>query len=111
VIKDLVADLSLFTRSTLPFGRGCSRKHPRHPMGSVSSQVPIRSRSIGLRRAFSVRAVPPVAPATGGTVIATWAPRRCWRRTVGSLIRATRPRANDWMRSRTHSACIDATRS
>src|SRR5258708_36937237 len=111
VIKDLVADLSLFYAQYASIQPWLQSKTPVPPdrerlQSSVDQKKIDRPSACILCACCSTS-----CPSYWWNSERYLGLRRCWRRTVGSLIRGTRPRVNDWMRSRTPSVCIDATRS
>ena len=95
-------------RSTRPSNPGCRAARRPHPIASGCSPRRTRSGSTGRRPASSAPAARPPVRATGGTRIATWVRRRCWRPIAGSSTVVTRPRASGSMRSRTRSGCTAA---
>src|SRR5579859_2121294 len=111
VIKDLVPDLTNFYAQYASINPGCRRARRRRRIPSGCSPKRIRRRWTARRLAFFAPAAPPVAPATGGTVTATWDPRPCWRPTAGSSTAATRRRGSGWTISRIPSDSIAATPS
>ena len=111
VVKDLVTDLTHFYAQYAAIKPWLQTRTPPRPIASGCSPRKTRSASIGPRPASCAPAARPPVRATGGTRSATWARRRCWRPIAGSSTAATRPPASGWMRWRTRSGCIAATRS
>ncbi len=108
VIKDLIPDLTNFYAQYASIKPCCKPVRRRLPTESGCNRSKIRRKSTGPRHAFSVPAVRPAVRAIGGTAIAIWGPRPCWRRTGGSSTAATKRRASGWTISRTRSASIAA---
>ncbi len=111
VIKDLVPDLSNFYAQYASVKPWLQTRTPPPRTANDCSRRRTRRRSTARRPVFSVRAARRAARRTGGTATVTSVPPRCSPPTAGSSTPATRPPASASTSWRTHSACIDATRS
>jgi len=111
VVKDLVPDLSQVYSQLRSIEPWLQADSPAPPDGERLQSREERAKLDGLWECICASAAPPPAPATGGTATATSARPCCSRPIAGSPIAAMRRPASGWMRWKTRSSCIAATRS
>jgi succinate dehydrogenase/fumarate reductase iron-sulfur protein len=110
VIRDLIVDMTQFFtqyNSIKPYLVNEEVPPEKERLQSPKSATS----STACTNASCVRAVPPAAPASGGTRTSSWGQPACCRRTASSPIAAIRPLPSGWTTSKTPTACSAATPS
>ena len=111
VIKDLVPDLTNFYAQYASVKPWLQTRTPAPPDRERLQSKEDQEKIDGPSACILCACCSTSCPSTGGTAIASSARRRCWLRTAGSSIRATRPRASASTNSKTRSVSTAATRS